>query len=142
MQDAYIQDEEPAPTLFKVFESASDIAYAPEEALKAGLDMVSGIQEVLKKIHLSSKMRQEVWMREIETLARFLRIVQLCLMRIYIQSSKSRCTKNIDRSMWWYVFSAVFILITRSHHMFPATGAGKSSILNAVLDGNCQYLAF
>lgn len=83
MQDAYIQDEEPAPTLFKVFESASDITYAPEEALKAGLDMVSGIQEVLKKIQISSKMRQEVWMREIETLARSLRMVQLCLTRIY-----------------------------------------------------------
>jgi len=60
-----------------------------------------------------------------------------------MQSSKSRRTKNIDRSMWRYVFfSAVFVLITQSHRMFPATGAGKSSILNAVLDGNCSIPGF
>lgn len=99
MEDAYIQDEEPAPILFKVFQSASDIAYAPEEALKAGLDMVSGIQEVLKKIQLSSKMRQEVWMREIETLR----------------------SQGAPRTL---------IAVC------GATGAGKSSILNAVLDDN------
>lgn len=51
---------------FKVFNSADDITYAPETALKEGVGMVKTIKEALKKLELGSKLRQDVWDREIK----------------------------------------------------------------------------
>ncbi|KAG6918940.1 hypothetical protein DXG01_010595 [Tephrocybe rancida] len=86
-------------TLFTIYNSSEDIHYTPEEALKEGLGMVTSIKSSLKQLQLGSKLRQEVWMRELESLTN--------------QGSPTT-------------------LIA----VCGATGAGKSSILNAILDDN------
>lgn len=58
--------EVPKSTLYTVHQSANDIPYAPEDALKQGLGMVRSIHTSLNRLQLGSKLRQDVWMREIE----------------------------------------------------------------------------
>ncbi|KAF6762688.1 hypothetical protein DFP72DRAFT_876603 [Ephemerocybe angulata] len=89
----------PPPPRHHVYESASDIDYAPENALHEGLNMVKTIEDTVKTLVLGSKLRQEVWQREIANL-----------------KGQSSPTTLIA--------------------VCGATGAGKSSILNAVLDDN------
>lgn len=48
-----------------MYESAEDIDYLPEDALEEGLKMVKAIKSCVKKID-KSKLRREVWEREIE----------------------------------------------------------------------------
>jgi hypothetical protein len=61
-----IEAPEVKPALYAVYNSATDILYTPEEALKTGLGMVKAIKESIKKIELGSKLRKDVWLREIE----------------------------------------------------------------------------
>ncbi|KAF9055172.1 hypothetical protein BDZ89DRAFT_1055778 [Hymenopellis radicata] len=84
---------------YKVYTSPDDIVYSPENALGEGLGMVQTLQESIKNLQLGSKMRQEVWDREIESL-----------------TGQTAPTTLIA--------------------VCGATGAGKSSILNAVLKDN------
>ncbi|KII94798.1 hypothetical protein PLICRDRAFT_86263 [Plicaturopsis crispa FD-325 SS-3] len=98
-QEEQEQQAEKAPALYPVFESAADIQYAPEEALKVGLSMVKTIKSNIKKLELGSKLRKDVWLREIESL-----------------QNQGAPTTMIA--------------------VCGATGAGKSSILNAILDDN------
>lgn len=59
---------EPSKTKFyNVYEASTAIDYSPEQALKEGLGMVKSIKSSLKKLSLGSKLRQDVWLREIET---------------------------------------------------------------------------
>lgn len=53
------------PKFFTVYEDASEITYVPEDALKEGLGMIKTIKQSLSKLELSSKLRAEVWDREI-----------------------------------------------------------------------------
>ena len=53
------------PKFFTVHEDASEITYVPEDALKEGLGMIKTIKQTLTKLELSSKLRAEVWDREI-----------------------------------------------------------------------------
>ena len=53
------------PKFFTVHEDASEITYVPEDALKDGLGMIKTIKQTLTKLELSSKLRAEVWDREI-----------------------------------------------------------------------------
>jgi hypothetical protein len=53
------------PKFFTVHEDASEITYVPEGALKEGLGMIKTIKQTLTKLELSSKLRAEVWDREI-----------------------------------------------------------------------------
>lgn len=53
------------PKFFTVHEDASEITYVPEDALKEGLGMIKTIKQSLSKLELSSKLRAEVWDREI-----------------------------------------------------------------------------
>ena len=53
------------PEFFTIHEDASEITYIPEDALKEGLGMVKTIKQTLTKLELSSKLRAEVWDREI-----------------------------------------------------------------------------
>ena len=55
-----------APAPFVKFESADDIHYTPETALATGLGMVQMLERATKKLQLGSKLRQDVWEREIE----------------------------------------------------------------------------
>jgi hypothetical protein len=53
------------PNFFTVHEDSSEITYVPEDALKEGLGMIKTIKQTLTKLELSSKLRAEVWDREI-----------------------------------------------------------------------------
>jgi hypothetical protein len=73
MEDVQIA---PAPetskqVLYTVYDSAAEIPYAPENALREGLGMVDTIKNSLKTLKLGSKLRQDVWSREIERCASF-----------------------------------------------------------------------
>ncbi|KAG6820103.1 hypothetical protein H0H93_005415 [Arthromyces matolae] len=87
----------PKQAFFKVYTSPDDISYSPEGALKEGLGMVASIKASLKHLKLGSQLRQEVWLRELDSL-----------------TSQGAPTTLIA--------------------VCGATGAGKSSILNAILD--------
>lgn len=50
---------------FTAFQSATEISYIPEDALKEGFGMVKAIKESLKQLELGSQLRREVWDREI-----------------------------------------------------------------------------
>lgn len=54
-----------APPLFNEYTSANEINYSPENALKQGLKMIQTLKSRMKLMKLSSKMREEVWAREI-----------------------------------------------------------------------------
>jgi hypothetical protein len=66
MEEATITTTTPKPILYTKYSSAPDILYAPEDALKEGLGMVKSINSSLKTIQLGSKLRQDVWLRELE----------------------------------------------------------------------------
>jgi hypothetical protein len=62
------RDETPQqsrPKFFTIHTDASEITYIPEDALKEGLGMVKTIKQTLTKLELSSKLRAEVWDREL-----------------------------------------------------------------------------
>ena len=52
---------------YKLYDTVNDINYTPENALTEGVAMVRDISSSLKSIELGSKLRKEVWMKEIET---------------------------------------------------------------------------
>ncbi|KAI0079668.1 hypothetical protein K474DRAFT_1683062 [Panus rudis PR-1116 ss-1] len=85
--------------MFRVFASPDNIDYLPEKALEEGLSMVKAIRASITKLELGSKLRKDVWLREIESLQ----------------------SQGVPTTM---------IAVC------GATGAGKSSILNAILDDN------
>jgi hypothetical protein len=58
--------EESKPRLYAIYNSAVDVPYQPEDALKEGLGMVKTLKANIKKLELGSKLRQDVWLREIE----------------------------------------------------------------------------
>lgn len=100
-QDAYAPEPAPEPqtVFYGKHYSAEEIQYAPEDALKEGLGMVKALKASVDKLELGSKLRKDVWMREIESLMQ-----------------QGAPTTMIA--------------------VCGATGAGKSSILNAILDDN------
>ena len=54
-----------AADTFDKHASADEIDYTPENALKAGLSYVKVIDKNVKRLELGSKMRKDVWLREI-----------------------------------------------------------------------------
>ena len=54
------------PARYTVYSSVDDIDYVPEEAMKQGLGMVKALDANVKKLELGSKLRKDVWLREIE----------------------------------------------------------------------------
>jgi hypothetical protein len=50
---------------FKLYDSASDIPYTPEHALQQGLQMVKTMNKIIDDLQIGSKLRKEVWLREI-----------------------------------------------------------------------------
>lgn len=55
--------------MYTSYKCAADIQYLPENALKEGLGMVKTLKGNIKKLELGSKLRQDVWLRDIERLA-------------------------------------------------------------------------
>ncbi|TFK28807.1 hypothetical protein FA15DRAFT_753191 [Coprinopsis marcescibilis] len=84
---------------YRKYNTMAEIPYNPENALKEGLKMIESIQPCVNNLIVGTKMRQEVWKRDMENLR-----------------SQSSPTTLIA--------------------VCGATGAGKSSILNAILDDN------
>lgn len=66
-QTVHNHEEPPKQTYFTVYNSSDDIAHTPEGAFKEGLGMVKVIKEKLRTLELGSKLRREVWDREIAT---------------------------------------------------------------------------
>ncbi|KAL5487951.1 hypothetical protein ACEPAI_6059 [Sanghuangporus weigelae] len=87
------------PANYTIFNSPGDIAFSPERFLKEGVDMVKAIKAHVKRLEIGSKLRKDVWLREISSL----------------ESQGSPSTMIA---------------------VCGATGAGKSSGLNAILDDN------
>lgn len=67
MGDAQMQPSV-AESSFAIHHSAADIRYQPEDALKEGLAMVKTLKTNIKKLSLGSRLREDVWLREIEGL--------------------------------------------------------------------------
>ncbi|KAG0709554.1 hypothetical protein DFH29DRAFT_792939, partial [Suillus ampliporus] len=87
------------PMLYQLYDSADDVLYTPENALQTGLGMVKTLKARIDKLQLGSKLRKDVWLRDIDSLL-----------------SQGAPTTMIA--------------------VCGATGAGKSSILNSILDDN------
>lgn len=54
------------PKTYTTYASAQDIPYTPENALGEGVGMVKYLKSKVKKMEIGSKMRKDVWLREIE----------------------------------------------------------------------------
>lgn len=55
------------PTLYQLYDSADEITYTPDNALHEGLGMVKTLKVGIEKLQLgSSKLRKDVWLREID----------------------------------------------------------------------------
>ena len=89
--------EEPKPRLYTIYESATDIPYQPEDALKEGISMVKALKANIKKLELGSKLRQDVWLREIERYLVSLDIEQF--VHSSVQPSDARGSNHNDRSL-------------------------------------------
>lgn len=65
-----IQPEPNRPLLpnatHKIYDSAEDIDYTPENALAEGVQMAKTIGSYLNQIDLGSQLRKDVWLREVE----------------------------------------------------------------------------
>lgn len=55
-----------AKPVWKLYDTAVDIVYSPEAALEQGLAMVDVVKKSVSTLHVGSKMRQEVWLRDIK----------------------------------------------------------------------------
>jgi len=51
---------------YRVYSSAADISYKPDMALQEGLIMVEEISKKIRTLELGSKLRKDVWFREVE----------------------------------------------------------------------------
>jgi len=51
--------------LFEEHKSAEEIAYSPEAAIKEGIKMIQTLEVQMRNLKLGSKLREEVWAREI-----------------------------------------------------------------------------
>jgi len=56
---------EETPKFFTTYVNAEEIAPTPENAIEAGLGMVKTLKEKLKQLELGSKLRKEVWDRDV-----------------------------------------------------------------------------
>ncbi|KAI0758261.1 Dynamin family-domain-containing protein [Irpex lacteus] len=97
--NAFLNPAEVKKPLYTVYQSAEQIVYQPEDALKEGTAMVKTLKTNIREKLKLGKLREEVWLREIESL-----------------QNQGAPTTMIA--------------------VCGATGAGKSSILNAILDDN------
>lgn len=60
------QSMNPPPVpLYTRYASVQDITYTPEIALQQGLAMVKAIQKEVLPLELGTRMRKEVWLREV-----------------------------------------------------------------------------
>lgn len=58
----------PAPAAFTLYNRPNEIVYTPEQALKEGRVMVEVAKVSIANLHVTNKMRQDVWNRELQKL--------------------------------------------------------------------------
>lgn len=69
----------PVSLLFTTYDSVSDISYTPEASFKEGLGMVKTIRTNIEKLRTGSKLRQDVWTRELNRKVKFAFFYSSCL---------------------------------------------------------------
>jgi hypothetical protein len=52
--------------IYQLYDSADNIPYTPEAALQVGLGMVRTLKAGINKLELGSKLRKDVWLREVD----------------------------------------------------------------------------
>ena len=83
---------------FTIYQSADEIQYAPEHVFREGNKMVKAIDANLKKVKLGSKLRQEVWRKEISTYA-YTHYNGIAT-DVDLQAEESDVTHDSDRCLW------------------------------------------
>ena len=77
VQSEPIQVKTPEPAkkdpnaLRTIYANATDIVYTPENSLEHGLEMLKNIKYHVNKLEVGSKLRKDVWLREITKYASF-----------------------------------------------------------------------
>ena len=59
---------------FLMHQTAAEIAYRPEGALSQGVAMVKALEFTVKKLDLGSRLRKEVWQREIDKYVAYVKV--------------------------------------------------------------------
>ena len=108
---------------YTTYGSVDEIPYTPENALAEGVRMAKTIGSYLNQIDLGSQLRKDVWLREVERLAQR-------APESYLGFELNGAVSSLKNQGTPHTMIAVC----------GATGAGKSSLLNAVLDGLFQEL--
>lgn len=87
------------PALFATFESATEIDYSPEASLRQGLGMVNALKSTVKTLKLGSKLRVDVWDRELKRCG--ITPCRIPLPYSYgLQPGVSDLANDVDRCMW------------------------------------------
>jgi hypothetical protein len=68
MLDASVPRSEPYKQPYTVYQSPLDVPYITENAFKEGLHMVKSIKTQVNQLEIGSKLRKDVWLKEIERL--------------------------------------------------------------------------
>ncbi|KAG8740113.1 hypothetical protein FRC10_004742 [Ceratobasidium sp. 414] len=108
---AHKADETPNPT--------DEVVYTPDNALAKGQQMADTIGSYLQQLDLGSTLRKDVWLREVER----------CIL----------ISNDMQNEAHSNIISSSLKSQELPHTMIAlcgATGAGKSSLLNAILDDN------
>lgn len=71
--------EDTKPSLYTIYTSAAEIPYLPEDALKEGVGMVHALKASINKLELGSKLRKDVWLREIDRFVAWLSVFRIVL---------------------------------------------------------------
>ncbi|KAG0709519.1 hypothetical protein DFH29DRAFT_869853 [Suillus ampliporus] len=82
------------PTLYQVYHSVNDISYTPENAFHDGIGMAKAMKaEIFDKLELgSSKLRKDVWLREIDSQGPPTTMIAVCGDNIVPTSGVRACT--------------------------------------------------
>lgn len=73
------QEVRPQEPNYTPYTNVRDIEYTPEAALQQGLGMVEAIKAVISKLQVGSKLRSDVWSREIKKYAGLILLGLSCL---------------------------------------------------------------
>ena len=92
------QDKPEPKDDFTIYQSADEIQYAPEHVFREGNKMVKAIDANLKKVKFGSKLRQEVWRKEISTYA-YTHYIWTAA-DFNLQAEESDVTHDSDRCLW------------------------------------------
>ena len=87
--------------VYRQYKSADEIEYTPERALQEGIAMVQDLGEHLKRLDVGSKLRKEVWAKEVDTCV-FLLFHNNGSILLSPQLAQTKISANHDRGMRRY----------------------------------------